>query len=403
MVAVLLDLAVTLAAAGLLATVFPRNTTFDAKRALSRLYQWLGQVLCRKGLPNYTKLTGFPDPKPVYDFDIDSAKPRPYRPFRWEYHQNMSLKKLEPDWWIELESTYRERIAQRKKLYVKHGKLVIDELPGSQKASWECMEMVIRYICQRYPNQFYYDNWTGLFSNNILGTKVDIGTVHPLVFLLDNLPEDFLIVQQDPETGLYVLRAAVSCSAVGWNIGQKMGRPLHQIHGPVPDYKEKMAFSMDRFFSKLPCDKPIQRGSWGLEVGEPLFTQTDEAEWSDRQAQDPNLSLSNIYLRVDWQTLRRMPKCRAIVFNFKALFTPVTDFRREPYIPRLVLKVLLEGKKTIMEYKGTRHIEHMVIPALEEWAKEQEERGLVPQDWKERTLDEDPFYPGWKDHYLTHD
>jgi hypothetical protein len=70
--------------------------------------------------------------------------------------------------------------------------------------------------------------------------------VHPLVFLLENVPEDFLITQEDSETGLYNLRAAVGTSAVGWNIHQKMGRPLHEIHGPVPDYKEKMAFSMDR-------------------------------------------------------------------------------------------------------------------------------------------------------------
>ena len=157
-----------------------------------------------------------------------------------------ALKKLEPDWWIELESTYRERIDQRKKLYAEHGKRVLDELPGSQEALRECMEMVIQSICQRYPNQFHYDDWTGVFTNNIFGIKVDIITVRPLVFLLEHVPEDFLITQEDPETGLYVLRAAVSCSAVGWNIGQKMGRPLHQIHGPVPDYKEKMAFSMDR-------------------------------------------------------------------------------------------------------------------------------------------------------------
>ncbi|KAH7889921.1 hypothetical protein F5I97DRAFT_1998333 [Phlebopus sp. FC_14] len=353
-------------------------------------------------LPDYAKLTGFPAPRPIHDFDVNSARPRPYRPFRWEYHQNMSLKKLEPDWWIELESTYRERIAQRVDLYAKHGNFVIDELPGSHEASRELMGMVIQYLCQRYPNQFQYDNFTGMFRNNILNTKVDTTITHPLVFLLENVPEDFLITQEDPETGLYVLRAAVSCSAVGWNIGQKIGRPLHEIHGPVPDYKEKMAFSMDRFFSKMPCDKPIQRGSWGLEVGEPLFLQTEEAEWGHRQRQDPDLPLSNIYLRVDWQTLRRLPRSRAIVFNFKALFTPVTDFRREPYIPKLLLKVLLEGKKSIMEYKGTWHIEHKVVPALRDWAKEQEENGVVPKDWKERTLDEDPFYPGWKDHYPMH-
>lgn len=157
-----------------------------------------------------------------------------------------------------------------------------------------------------------------------------------------------------------------------------------------------------RYFSKVPCDKPIQRGSWDLEIGEPLYLQTDAVEWNLRQTQDPDLPLSNIYLRVDWQTLRRMPKSRAMAFNFKALFTPVTDFRREPYIPKLVLKILLEGKKPLMVYKSAWHVEHKVIPALREWAKEQEENGLVPKGWEERTLDEDPFYPGWKDHYPTH-
>ncbi|KAJ3578611.1 hypothetical protein NPX13_g1950 [Xylaria arbuscula] len=55
--------------------------------------------------PDYSTLSGVPLPTPHLDFDIDKAIPRPYRPFRWPYHQTMSLTKLEPDWWIELEST----------------------------------------------------------------------------------------------------------------------------------------------------------------------------------------------------------------------------------------------------------------------------------------------------------
>jgi hypothetical protein len=159
---------------------------------------------------------------------------------------SIALKRLEPDYWLELESTYRERISQRRQIYALHGKRVIDELPGSEAASKELMEMVIQYLCLRYPQQFEFDEWTSTFRNHILNSTTNISTVHPLVFLLENVPEDFLITQEDPDTGLYTLRAAVSTSAVGWNISQKIGKPLHEIHGPVPDYKEKMAFSMDR-------------------------------------------------------------------------------------------------------------------------------------------------------------
>lgn len=36
------------------------------------------------------------------------------------------------------------------------------------------------------------------------------------------------------------------CSSLGWNLAGKIGRKLHEIHQPVPDYREKMQFSMDR-------------------------------------------------------------------------------------------------------------------------------------------------------------
>ncbi|KAJ3815730.1 hypothetical protein EV368DRAFT_70671 [Lentinula lateritia] len=362
------------------------------------------------GSIDYFKLSGVPPPKPLLNFNVDKARARPYRPFRWSYHQTMSLKKMEPDYWLELESTYKERIAQRKALHAKHGKMIIDALPGSELACRELMEMAIQFLCVRYPKQFHSDG--RVLYNRILNTQSNVDEEDPLVVLNNNVPEDFLLTLPDPKTGLYTMVAGVCCSSLGWNVATKIGKPLKEIHDVVPDYKEKMEFSMDRsvffftgnfflssysrYFSKMPTDKPIQRGSWGLEIGQPLWLQDGDPHFAVRTTQDPNLKIEDIYLRVDWQTLRRLPRSRSIVFNFKALFTPFSSFRNEPYIPHLVLKVLTEGKKKLMEYKGTWHIEHKVIPALEEWCKEQEEKGWVPEKWEVRTLDEDPYYPGWK-------
>lgn len=39
--------------------------------------------------PDYAELAGVPLPEPYLNFDIDKALPRPYRPFRWVYHQTM--------------------------------------------------------------------------------------------------------------------------------------------------------------------------------------------------------------------------------------------------------------------------------------------------------------------------
>ncbi|RAH47855.1 heme-dependent oxidative N-demethylase family protein [Aspergillus brunneoviolaceus CBS 621.78] len=347
--------------------------------------------------PDYATLSGVPLPQPYRGFDIDRARPRPYRPFRWAYHQTMSLTKMETDWWIELESTYRARIAQRRALYAQHGSGVLGALPGSELACKELMEMVLQFVCARYPQYFALED-RRIFHNRILGVSQDVTAArHPLEVLIDHIPEDFGIMLRDETTGYYFLRAGVVCSSLGWNVGKKIGMQLHEIHETIPDYKEKMRFSMDRFFTKMPADKPIQRGSWGLEVGEPLYMPQGDPHEVLRLSQDPALKLEDCNLRVDWQTLRRLPLSAAVVFNFKALFTPVTEFRDEPGVPALAATVLKHGKKNLMEYKGTWHVEHVVLPNLEKWAQEQEESGLVPKGWEVATLEESPWFKGWQD------
>lgn len=275
--------------------------------------------------------------------------------------------------------------------------MVLQQLLGAELATKELMEMSLEFLCARYPHYFRLDKRAMRFHNSILNTTTDLRATPPLHVLLDNVPEDFACMLRDPATGLYSFRAGVICSSLGWNVGSKIGLRLDEIHAPIPDYAAKMQFSMDRYFSKKPTDKPIQRGSWGLEIDEPLFMPPGAAHEALRETQDPAHTLERCHFRVDWQTLRRLPLSGAVVFNFKALFTPVAEFRDEPYVPALLLKVLREGKRSLMEYKNTWHTEHVVVPALERFASEQVAAGLVEEDWEPHTLAESPFFPGWRE------
>ncbi|KAJ5795123.1 hypothetical protein N7457_001722 [Penicillium paradoxum] len=356
----------------------------------------VGEIKGLGDFPDYATLSGVPLPTSYPEFDIQKALPRPYRPFRWAYHQTMSLTRLETDWWIELENTYKSRIAQRKDLYSKNGKEVLDAMPGSELACKELMEMVLQFICARYPQYFTLVN-NRVLQNKILGTEQDVTAKPPLEVLLDNVPEDFAIMLRDDQTGFYFLRAAVICSALGWNVASKVGKQLHEIHEPVAEYKEKMQFSMDRFFTKMASEKPIQRGSWGLEIGQPLYMPPGDPHELLRLSQRTDLTIDECNMRVDWQTLRRLPLSGAIVFNFKGLFTPVSEFRDEPGVPGLVMKLVTEGKKNLMEYKNVWHVQHVVVPKLNEWAEEQKQNGLVAEDWEVATLDDSPWFKGWQE------
>lgn len=309
---------------------------------------------------------------------------------------------MEPDWWLEVENTYIERVAQRKALYAEHGKKVLDYLPGSELACKELMEMCLQFYCARYPTSFSLSADKKTFHNGLLKDDTDLTAMHPLNVLLNNVPEDFAITLRNEVDGQYYFRAGVICSSLGWNVSTKIGMCLKEIHKPIPDYKEKMSFSMDRYFSKLPTSTPIQRGSWGLEIGQPLFMPPGHPHEQLRTVQQETLDVSECHLRVDWQTLRRLPLSAAVVFNFKALYTPVPEFRDEPYVPALLLKILREGKQSLMQYKGTWHVEHVCIPALEAYATDQVAKGLVlPSDghdhWVIETLKESPWFPGWEE------
>lgn len=205
--------------------------------------------------PDYAALSGVPLPEVYHGFDIDKALPRPYRPFRWPYVQTMSLSKLEPNWWLELENTYRSRITERKELYRQHGAGVLQWLPGSLLACKELMEMSLQFLCARYPHYFEMqpdgsDTCKTIFINRILETTQVVQDKHPLLVLLDNVPEDFALMIRNPETGYHHFRAGVICSALGWNLASKIGLQLHEIHAPIPHYKEKMQFSMDKYVSR---------------------------------------------------------------------------------------------------------------------------------------------------------
>ncbi|KAF3091961.1 hypothetical protein TWF569_001747 [Orbilia oligospora] len=364
----------------------------------------LAQITYMGPFPCYGTLTGVPLPEPYHAFDIKTAKPRPYRPFRWAYHQTMSLTRLEPNWWLELEDTYSTRLLQRSQILQKYKTKIIDrhlDISNPWRVEVACkelMEMVIQFLCSRYPQYFHFDTSKFVFLNRILGREFEVYKMDPLDFVFQNVPEDFAIVMPDDgRGGKYVFVAGMICSSVGWDLGEKIGKVLGEIHGVVPEYQEKMERGMDRYFSKLTTDKPIQRGSWDIVVGEPLFVCGGEEFNKRRSGQDHNIKEEDLTLRVDWQTLRRLPLSGGIVFNYKALFTPVKEFEDEPGVPALVEKVLREGNKKILEYKGTWHVEHVVLPMLERMRRRQVEMGVWEEGMQVRTLEESPFYRGWEE------
>lgn len=366
-----------------------RNGLFTSTSILTQEIRALGRF------PDYSVLSGVPHPQPAPSFDINKATFRPFRPFRWNYHQTMAVMKMEPDYWIELEQNYFRRMEQRMALWREHGERVMFEAPGSELAARELMEMVLQFLTVRYPHYFQLEDDNRVLRNRLLGTATVVDSIRPLEVLFRNVPEDFAVMLRSQDDGNYYLRAAVVCSSVGWNVGSHKNKVLRRIHDHVPLW-EKMAFSVDRYMTKQPCDAPIQRGSWGIEDWEAFFCPEDVPR--SRFARDPGACrIEDLQLRCDWQTLRRLPLSGAVVFNFKAVFTPLADLAAEPYVPALLHRVITQGDKRLIDYKMEKHVLNIAAEHLGRWARKQEEDGLVEEGWEVGTLEQQPFFPGWQD------
>lgn len=51
----------------------------------------MAEISALQDFPDYAELSGVPLPKAYKEFRIETALPRPYRPFRWAYHQTMCI------------------------------------------------------------------------------------------------------------------------------------------------------------------------------------------------------------------------------------------------------------------------------------------------------------------------
>lgn len=117
------------------------------------------------------------------------------------------------------------------------------------------------------------------------------------------VPDDICILQDNGDQE-YRLTAASVLSPSMWNPVAKFQQPLSAIHQPIPNFKQQLMPSVDRFFHHVKAGTPVARCNWGIQVGDRL----DRLPGFDTNSQDP------LYFRSERQTLLRLPQSRAVVF-----------------------------------------------------------------------------------------
>lgn len=332
----------------------------------------------------------YPKVEEFKGWSVKDTKPLPYRAFKHTYFFTMGIRSMDWSSWIELDNEWFkyhdrkvERISERR-----------DELLGTQDDVWDAaIELLMEFrefLPTRYPTLF---KKTEKGINNIVtGEVFEFNNIPKSEFKKDPMEMAALMVQDDlailkeDENGQYILKGGAIMLAGFWRFKDKKNLPLSAIHttGDVPKYNEILKRPMEKFFSRLTCDKPVVRNNYFLQTDSDLAwsssigsEEVQEVGWNTAK---PATDINNIYYRSERQSVRRLPITGCVIFTIRTYFLPVTEMCKEPHIPRRLLNGILSWDEDVKVYRGYDKFNEVLLPYLEEQAKIQEKNGLTVEN-----------------------
>ncbi|KAJ4244387.1 hypothetical protein NW762_014515 [Fusarium torreyae] len=240
-----------------------------------------------------------PSIEPLHNFDWKTAPRRQLRPFKPTYHITMAIRADTPSELITIDQDYLERITHRRSIIASHGSTVHGCTPEGDAAVRELYTYLLsEQLPQRFPTIFKLSKDNSMCENLVTGMSFPTlpeGNMEAALRVLgETVEEDLFLLQETPEGHRSV--AFMCCFPAGFDPSSKLGKTLVEIHAPVPSY-EKIGASMEKFFGKLEVGKSVKR--------------------------------TNTFMRIELQTLTRLPKTRAILFSFKTYLYPVRQIKEE--------------------------------------------------------------------------
>ena len=222
---------------------------------------------------------------------VDALGKSPFdgREFRWR----MGVKALDSAGWLQIDPHRDSDLAEKKTLLIGRFGDVAAFSEASYQAETEVLDLVV----------------DALATNDI---SLDRGIEsHPLVTAGRNIQEDLCLLEKRP-TG-WVLTGGVVCFPTRWSLSEKIGRPIGEIHGPVPGI-EAISTTIDRFFDRMKPGSIVSRSNWSLTDDGSLRLEPTLGQSATAMPADPARGLC---LRVERQTLRKLTTENAICFTIK--------------------------------------------------------------------------------------
>jgi hypothetical protein len=255
------------------------------------------------------------------------------KPFRL----SMGLRELDIRNWIEGGPDLTAQLLDRNKLLNQNRDQVVQILPDHQLAIQYFTQKILDNLRNFHPN---YEIDESNVTHRESSTTVDIKADIEFVQLAKVIAEDLCLLEY--KNGMWQLVAAVVLFPSRWNLLEKIGKNLDQIHAPVPGYDQALQPVMTDTFNKIKPGRPVWRKNWSLHetstLHEPFYKSSP-------------VNVNNYWWRTERQTLTKSEDGKYILFTIRNRSEPFSWVKSDSHSARQFAKTLATLSPKMLRYK----------------------------------------------------
>jgi dimethylamine monooxygenase subunit A len=216
----------------------------------------------------------------------------------------IGLRPIAPEAWLEGGEAYPA--ARKDRLLDTAAELVWAETDASRPGQQEVLELV----------------------EAALGRPIPAAGLPPLLAAARQVPDDLCLME--PHAGAWRLTALSLCAGSFFSAHEVIGKSLAELHDPVTGFGERLLGRVTRIFDGFRDDLVLERRNWSV-VSSPELHMPDPAPMRAAIADiDPATAAEALRVRVERQTLRRLPRTGGVVFTIRVWLDPLAAIAADP-------------------------------------------------------------------------
>ncbi len=216
---------------------------------------------------------------------------------------SIGLRPIEPQAWLE--GGDPDPATRKDALFAARPAFVWGEIAGSRPGQAEVLELV-----------------------RGAGVSAADDDRPPLLTASRAVADDLCLMEK--RDGVWRLTAISLCAPSFFTAEHAIGKSIAELHGPVPGFAERFQKRVERVFDGLRPELVLERRNWSVINTDDLYTP-DPAPYRDRIGEiTPREAGRAVFVRMERQTLRRLPRTGGVLFTIRVWRHPLEDLDRDP-------------------------------------------------------------------------